>query len=85
LHTLRAGGRAAFPNGIDPVPQERQGTTLVGYNGEPDADIIRRLHALMTPQPMRVHVARVFPLGEAGAAHRALDEHYLGKLVLRIS
>ena len=30
-----------------------------------------------------VHVARTFPLDQAAGAHRALAEHYLGKLALR--
>ncbi|MGH8718485.1 MAG: zinc-binding dehydrogenase [Burkholderiales bacterium] len=35
--------------------------------------------------PFKVHVARTFPLEQAAEAHRALDEHYLGKLALRPS
>jgi NADPH2:quinone reductase len=33
--------------------------------------------------PFEVHVARSFPLDQAAEAHRTLDEHYLGKLVLQ--
>jgi NADPH:quinone reductase-like Zn-dependent oxidoreductase len=33
--------------------------------------------------PFEVHVARSFPLDQAAEAHRTLDEHCLGKLVLQ--
>jgi len=35
--------------------------------------------------PFEVHVARTFPLEQVAEAHRALEEHYLGKLALRLS
>ena len=35
--------------------------------------------------PFEVHVARTFSFDQAAEAHRALDEHYLGKLVLQTS
>jgi NADPH:quinone reductase len=32
-----------------------------------------------------VHVARTFALDQAADAHRALGEHYVGKLALRVT
>lgn len=55
-----------------------------GYNGDPDAGIIERLDRLIASGPFEVHVARTFPLERVADAHRALDEHYLGKLALRV-
>jgi NADPH2:quinone reductase len=33
--------------------------------------------------PFEVHIARSFPLNQAAEAHKALDEHFLGKMALR--
>lgn len=84
LKGVREGGRVAFPNGVQPEPQSRTGVRLSAYNGDPDAEIIGRLNPLIEAGPFEVHVARTFPLEQVAEAHRALDEHYLGKLALRI-
>ncbi|WP_420130353.1 quinone oxidoreductase family protein [Longimicrobium sp.] len=84
LRALRAGGRAAYPNGVEPAPTAPDGIPLHTFNGEPDPDVIDRLNRLIEKGPFEVHVARTFPLAQAADAHRALDEHYLGKLALRV-
>lgn len=84
LRGMRAGGRVAYPNGIDPVPAAPDGARMDAYNGDPDPDILARLHAMLTDGPFVVHVARTFPITAAADAHRALDEHYLGKLALTV-
>jgi NADPH:quinone reductase len=83
LLAVRAGGRAAYPNGVQPEPRAPDGVRLDAYNGDPDRDIIDRLNRLVERGPFDVHVARTFPLEQAADAHRALGEHYLGKLALR--
>jgi NADPH:quinone reductase-like Zn-dependent oxidoreductase len=40
---------------------------------------------LIASGPFDVHVARTFSLDQAAEAHRALSEHYLGKLALRLA
>lgn len=84
LEAMREGGRVAFPNGVQPEPQARNGVRLDSYNGDPDAEIIGRLNSLIEAGPFEVHVARTFPLEQVAEAHRALDDHYLGKLALRV-
>ena len=55
----------------------------------PDPQAIEKLNRLIEspalPESGRfeVYIARSFPLDQAAEAHRALDEHYLGKLVLK--
>ena len=55
----------------------------------PDPQAIEKLNRLIESsgaareRAFEVHVARSFPLDQAAEAHRALDEHYLGKLVLQ--
>jgi len=85
VDSLRNGGRAAYPNGVEPAPKPRAGITLSGYDGTPSAQAIQKLNTLIEQGPFHVHIARTFPLSQAAEAHRALGEHYLGKLVLRPS
>lgn len=83
LQAIRDGGRVAFPNGVEPEPKARAGITIKNYDGEPSPDAIEKLNRLIEQGPFEVHVARIFPLDQAAEAHRALEEHYLGKLALR--
>ena len=89
LTAMRAGGRVAYPNGVEPRPKPPFGIDAKSYDGMPDPQAIEKLNRLMESSgvpgtgPFEVHVARSFPLDQAAEAHRALDEHYLGKLVLQ--
>ena len=83
LAAMRDGGRVAYPNGVEPEPRARPGVTVRNYDGMPDPQAIEKLNRLIEAGPFHVHVARAFPLNQAVEAHRALDEHYLGKLALR--
>jgi NADPH:quinone reductase-like Zn-dependent oxidoreductase len=82
LSTLRQGGRAAYPNGIDPIPKERAGIKIQSYNGEYAPPPFEKLNRLIEAGPFEVHVARTFNLDQAADAQRALEDHYLGKLAL---
>lgn len=83
LTAMRDGGRVAYPNGVEPEPKAPPGAKVAAYDGEPDREIIDKLNRLIEAGPFEVHIARTFPLEQAADAHRALDEHYLGKLALR--
>ncbi|MGB7158017.1 MAG: NADP-dependent oxidoreductase [Tepidisphaeraceae bacterium] len=83
LEALRDDGRVAYPNGVEPEPKARPSIQIQSYDGMPSPDAIARLNALIEKGPFEVHVARTFPLDQAAEAHRALDEHFLGKLALR--
>lgn len=85
LLAVRDGGRAAYPNGVEPAPQARSAVQLSSYNGEPDAEIIERLNRLVASGSFRVEIARTFPLAQAAEAHLALGRHHLGKLALRVN
>ena len=86
LETLRDGGRVAYPRGGRLEPESRPGVAVKDYVGD-DAgpEVFEKLNRLIMSGPFEVHVARTFPLEHAAEAHRALDEHYLGKLALRPS
>ena len=79
------GGRAAHPNGVMPEPKASPGVLLSSYDVEPSQEVIAKLNRLIEAGPFEVHIARTFPLDRAAEAHRALDDHYLGKLALRLS
>src|SRR5262245_59795556 len=83
LMALRDGGRVAHPNGVEPVPKARPGVKVSAYDGQPDRQIIDKLNRLIEAGSFEVHIAHAFPLERGADAHRALDEHYLGKLALR--
>ena len=85
LAALRDGCRVAYPNGVEPAPQARPGVTVTAYDVIIDRPAIDRLNRLIAAGPFDVNIARSFPLSEARAAHRFLDQHYLGKLALRIT
>ena len=83
LAGLRADGRVAYPHGVMPEPKVRSGVRVSTYDVRIDREAIAKLNRLIEAGPFEVHVARTFPLDRAAAAHRALAEHYLGKLALR--
>jgi NADPH:quinone reductase len=91
LTAMREGGRVAYPNGVEPEPKPPQGIDCKAYDGMPDPQAIQKLNRLIESSggpgsgSFEVHIARSFPLDQAEEAHRALDEHYLGKLVLQIA
>ena len=69
-----------------PEPEAREGLQVIKY----DVGINRASIQPTLNQPSRVparstvEIARTFPLEQAAEAHRALDQHYLGKIALRI-
>lgn len=82
IAALREGGRAAYPNGVENVPDAREGRKVTAYNGMPDPKTFAKLNELIDGGPFQVHIARTFQLEEAAEAQRALEHHYLGKLAL---
>ncbi|HEY8483332.1 MAG TPA: NADP-dependent oxidoreductase [Longimicrobiales bacterium] len=84
LSTLREGGRAAYPHGVDPEPQAVEGIRLQAYDADPGRDAMERLNRLVERGPFQVHIADIFPLEEIARAEEAVGRHHLGKVVLRI-
>ena len=84
LLAIRKGGRIAYPNGVMPVPTAPDGVAIEAYDGETGRALIDRLNSLIDAGPFEVHVDRTFRLEEASQAHKALTEHHLGKIALRI-
>ena len=83
LQTLRQGGRAAYPHGVEPEPKQRPGVTLEAYDGRSNPQLIKKLNKLIEQGPFEVQIAQTFSLAQAAEAQQALEQHYLGKIVLR--
>jgi|SRR5688572_2060959 len=84
LSAIRKGGRIAYPHGVMPEPTAPDGVAIEAYDGENTPALIDRLNTLIDSGPFEVHVDRTFRLEEAADAHKALDEHHLGKTALLI-
>ena len=84
LSAIRQGGRIAYPHGVMPEPTAPDGVAIEAYDGENTPALIDRLNTLIDSGPFEVHVDRTFRLEEASRAHKALTEHHLGKIALRI-
>jgi NADPH:quinone reductase-like Zn-dependent oxidoreductase len=84
LATIRQGGRVAYPNGVEPAPEDLPGVSFLAYDGEPGRDALERLNQLIAAGPFHVEVAREYPLEEAARAHQEIGRHHLGKLALQL-
>lgn len=84
LRAIRKSGRIAWPNGVLPAPVTSPGATVSHYDGDRSRTATDRLNAIIEASSFEVHVARTFPLARAGDAHRALNDHYVGKLALNV-
>jgi len=84
LEAVRDGGRIAYPNGVMLTPPARPSIVLSSYDAVRGEVATAKLHRMIGLAPFEIHVARTFPLEQFAEAHRSLDEHYLGKLALRL-
>ena len=84
LAAMHEGGRAAWPNGIEPEPRRRPGIEFLSYDATPGVDEFARLTRAVEAAQLKVHIGAAFPLAQAAQAHRRLAaRHVLGKMVLR--
>jgi NADPH2:quinone reductase len=84
LSAIRKGGRIAYPHGVMPEPTAPDGVAIEAYDLEISSALFDRLNALIDSGQFDVHVGKMFRLEEASYAHKALTEHHLGKIALRI-
>jgi NADPH:quinone reductase len=84
LSVLKSGGRAAYPNGVEPEPEAPSGVTLTPYDGMPSREAFERINRFIEMGPFHVELGRVYDLADAAQAHRELGQHHLGKLAFSI-
>lgn len=86
LEATREGSRVAYPNGVEPVPQERNGVKMLPYDaasGIREFDHLHRAIESVNPQ-IQVPIAGMYDLASADKAHERLEKgHVLGKIVIR--
>lgn len=90
LGVLRRGGLyVVVPTGSWPEhaeAAEAAGVRATDYKVIPDGSALATVGRLLDSGAIQVYIDQVFDLGEAAAAHRALEEgHTRGKIVLRVS
>jgi NADPH:quinone reductase len=83
LNLVHQGGIIAFPNGVKPEPKAPDGVELKKVNADPM--LFDQLNRLIDMSEFKVHIAQTFALEEAVQAQEAMKQHYLGKIVLRMS
>lgn len=82
---VRAGGRVAYPNGVEPEPQRRPKVRFVSYDAQAGPLQFARLERAVEEARLQVPIAAVFPLEEAAKAHERIEGgHVLGRIVLQI-
>ena len=85
IDALRADGRVAWPNGVEPEPKKRRGIDFLAYDATPGAREFERLTRAVEAARLKVHIGAEFALAEAARAHQRLEAgHVLGKMVLRV-
>jgi NADPH:quinone reductase len=85
LSLVRQGGIISFPNGVMPEPKAPDGVELKKTNAIANRMVLDELNRLMNMGEFQVHIAQTFALEEAAQAQSAMKQHYLGKIVLRMS
>lgn len=85
LLLVRPGGIISFPNGVMPEPKAPDGVELKKANGFADPLLFDQLNQLVSINQFQVRIAQTFPLLSAPQAFEVMKQHYLGKIVLRVS
>jgi NADPH:quinone reductase-like Zn-dependent oxidoreductase len=84
LDLVRAGGRVAHPNGIEPAPARRRRFRVRAYDVVAGPREFAQLGRAVDVARLRVPIAAQYPLAAAADAHRRLDRHAAGRIVIRI-
>lgn len=71
-----------MPNGVAPLPEVRARHDVTMFDGERSRRATDQLNTLIDAGSLRVHLAQQFTRSQLSDAHRALQSHYLGKLVM---
>jgi NADPH:quinone reductase len=87
IDTLRAGGKVAYPDGVEPPPRPRDGLSIIPYDAlyGDQKQQWAQLNQIIEMQKFEVPVAASFALADAAAAHeRVAAGRVPGKVILRV-
>ena len=85
VELVNAGGRIAYPNGVEPAPRARRGIDVRAYDATPGRRAWQRLERAVAATHLTVPIAATFPLAQAARAHARVEKGgVLGRVALRI-
>ncbi|UPL10388.1 NADP-dependent oxidoreductase [Microbacterium sufflavum] len=84
LQALAPSGRVAWPHGVHPLPATAPAVPILSFDGDRTRAALDRLNTVIESGTFAPYVARRFPMSQVRDAHRALRDHYVGKLALII-
>jgi NADPH:quinone reductase len=85
LDLVRAGGRVAYPNGVEPEPRRRSRVKVMAYDAVAGRNEFAALERAVDQAQLRVPIAGVYPLERAAEAHARVEGgHVIGRVVLKI-
>jgi len=87
LDAIRAGGKFAYPTGVEPVPKSRPGLNTSPYDALFGDQKVQwaELNRAVEAKKFEVPIAATFALAEAADAHRKVEAGGVrGKVVLKI-
>jgi NADPH:quinone reductase len=85
LDALKKGGRAAYPNGIEPEPRKRRGIRITGYDAQSGVRQFERFNTAVAESHLEVPIAEVFSLDDVARAHERVERgHVIGRIVLKV-
>jgi NADPH:quinone reductase len=84
LKHLKEGGKIAFPNGVEPIPEVRADVKVIAYDGVPNTEIFDHLNELIETGKFTVEISRTYAMDEMGQAMKDVQKHHLGKLALSV-
>src|SRR5207247_5893981 len=79
---VRANGRVAYPNGIEPEPRRRTNPQLVAYDGEYGPKEFDALSQAAAESRLRGPIAATYPLRQSAEAHTRVSQ---GRCRARVS
>lgn len=84
VNCIRDGGRATYPNGVDPIPKDKKNVKMTGYDVDSEPGNVRKFSERIQSGNWMVHIGGMYSLEDSKQAHSALASHYVGKLCLKV-
>lgn len=85
LRAIRSSGQVAWAHGVLPLPSTAPAVPIAFFDGDRNRLALERLNAVIEAGSFTPHIARRFGMAQVQDAHRALQDHYVGKLALSIA
>ncbi len=84
LELVKAGGRVAYPSGVEPRPRSRRRFSVVAYDAVSAPRELERLEQAVEEKGLEVPIAATHALAQAAKAHEQVEQgHVLGRVALR--